>query len=418
MNKKVFIEEAGCNRRKLDLNTVRSYLNSNDYELVDNPEVADKILVATCAFKKIEEDESIQRLRHFKKYGSKMVVYGCLPDIARKRYEEFADIPKVAPREIEKIEQYFPGDKKRYSAVAASNLLGRQKRNIFVSIARLIQTKPTLNREFWHRMITNGWDKISNILHPIWTPYYLFACRGCLGKCTYCAIRNAIGALRSKPIATVVSEFQSGVRDGYRDFVILGDDPGCYGIDIGITLPELVEALFTASAEIEKSKKNTDSAQREISFYLHEIHPKFLIPYTDKFLAMERFSSVRSILCPIQSGSDHVLELMQREHTAEQFEEVVKKIRRHQPQIAFHTQLIIGFPGETEENFQETLDCVVRCRFNSVLLHPYAEKGGSASELFSDKIPAEIISKRMREAFKFFKKAGVPAYYKCPKSIY
>jgi tRNA A37 methylthiotransferase MiaB len=409
MKEKVFIEEAGCNRRQLDIKSIRNYLESNDYELVDRPEDADKILVATCAFKKLEEDESIQRLRHFRKYGAEMFVYGCLPDIAEDRYREFADIPNVAPREIEKIELLFPGNTKSYAEVADNNLIGKKSNNIFKAIVRTVQTQPTMDREFWHRMLASGRKKVTDIISPPVTPYYLFACRGCLGKCSYCAIRKSIGSVRSKPIAAVVAEFQSGIKDGYRDFTILGDDPGCYGIDLEITLPELLQALFAAAAE-DKARKD----KGEIVFRLNEIHPKFLIPYTEKFLTMESFASVRSILCPIQSGSNRILELMQREHTAEDFEAVVKQIRTQQPETVFNTQLIIGFPSETDDDFHESLDRVARCQFNSVVIFPYDDKFGSDSSLLPEKVPEKVIQKRMRHAFKYFARTGVTAYYKCP----
>jgi threonylcarbamoyladenosine tRNA methylthiotransferase CDKAL1 len=414
MKLKVFIEEAGCNRRKLDIKTIRAYLEGNDYELISSPEDADKILVATCAFKKLEEDESVQRIRHFRKYGPKIIVYGCLPDIARERYKEFADIPKVAPYEIEKIETHFPGNAKRFSEIIDSNLIARQNGGVFKSIARVIQTKPKMNREFFHRILTAGRKKIKDILFPPVAPYYLFICRGCVGKCSYCAIRRAIGPVRSKPIPTVVSEFQRGLEEGYRDFIILGDDPGCYGIDLGITFPDLLQSLFNAKSEIDKSKKDSGGSNREIAFHINEIHPKFFIPYTDQLLEMEGFSSVRSILCPVQSGSNRILELMQREHTAEQFEETVKKIQSKRPQIAFNTQLIIGYPSETEEDFQKTLESVVRCKFNYVVVFPYDDKDGTDSSLQPDKIPADVIEKRVRKAFSYFAKKHVTAYYKCP----
>ena len=409
MNVKIFIEEAGCNRRQLDIKTIRAYLESNNYELVTRPEDADKILVATCAFKKFEEDESVQRLRYFRKYGVEMIVYGCLPDIAVERYREFADIPKVAPREIENIEILFPGDKKRYADVASTHLIGDKSHHIFKSLTRVIQTQPTMDREFWHRLMASGRKKIADRLSPPVTPYYLFACRGCLGLCSYCAIRKSVGTVRSKPIATVVAEFQQGVKDGYRDFTILGDDPGCYGIDLGSSLPELLQALFGAAEAAE-----TERTKGKIVFRLNEIHPKFLIPYTEAFLSLESFSSVRSILCPIQSGSNRILELMQREHTAEKFETVVRKIRTQQPETVFTTQIIIGFPSEREEDFHETLDRVARCRFNSVVIFPYDDKDNSDSSLLAEKVPEKVIQQRMRQAFKYFAKAGVTAYYKCP----
>jgi threonylcarbamoyladenosine tRNA methylthiotransferase CDKAL1 len=403
MKEKVFIEEAGCNRRKLDIATIRSYLESNGYELVDRPEDADKILVMTCAFKKLEQDESVQRLRHFREYGTKMVVYGCLPDIARERYQEFADIPSVAPREMEKIEEVFPGNRIRYSAVAGSNVVGKDRSTVLQSVARVIQRQPAMDRAFWHRMRAAGRKRFADVFSSPATPYYLFVCRGCMGQCTYCAIRKAIGPVQSKPIADVVAEFQRGVAGGRREFTILGDDPGCYGLDVGSSLPELLEPLFAACA-----------GRKDIAFHLNEIHPKFLISYAEQLLALEGFSSVRSILCPIQSGSDRILKSMHREHTIPRFQAALEKIRERQPQTRFNTEIMVGFPSETEDDFQQTLDVVQRCRFDYVVIFPYDDKVGTASSLLPEKIPAGIIQKRMRKAFQHFAKAGVAAYHQCP----
>jgi threonylcarbamoyladenosine tRNA methylthiotransferase CDKAL1 len=411
MKEKVFIEKAGCNRRMLDLKTIGTYLQTNDYELVDHPEEADKILVATCAFKKAEEDDSVQRLRHFKDYGAKVVVFGCLPDIAKERYEEFSDIPKVAPREIQKIELYFPSSKTSFSEVADSNVINTTGPSVLQSIANLVQTQPKIDREFWHRLMAAGKKKIADIVSPPQPPFYLFICRGCLGKCTYCGIRFSIGTVHSKPIAAVVEEFYHGVKEGFRQFTVIGDDPGCYGIDLGSSLPALLQELFTAANDVRKHENGAGAALGEIAFYLNEIHPKFLIPYTDTLLAMDGFSAVRGILCPVQSGSDRILEIMQREHTARQFEEMMTKLHAQLPKTVFTTQLIIGFPSETEEDFHNTLDLVVRCKIDYAVISPYHDKDRTGSSQLPDKVPAEVIQKRMNEAFRFFKKAGVGAYY-------
>lgn len=413
MSLKIYIDPAGCNRRQLDLKTIRTYLESNGYILVDRPEYADRILVGTCAFKKLEEDESVKRLRLLRRYDSDIVVYGCLPDIAEERYREFSDIPKVAPKEIENIEKIFPGDKKRFAEIRDDNLVGAKKNQIFKSIVKVLQIEPAIDREFWHRMLSSGRKKIKDVLSPPVTPYYLFVCRGCRGLCSYCAIRKSVGDVRSKPVAVVVDEFRRGLSEGYRDFTILGDDPGCYGLDIGSSLPELLQALFAVSAE----EGLTDSAAvagHKVVFRLNEIHPKFLIPYTDDLLAMNGLSFFDSILCPIQSGNNRILQLMQREHTAEQIAETLLKIRAIQPEAIFNTQIIIGFPTETEEEFRDTLHFVAGCRFSSVVVFPYDDKTGTDSEQIYEKVPAKVIQRRMREAFRYFASEGVAAYYKCP----
>lgn len=410
---KVYIDSAGCNRRQLDLKTIRSYLETNDYILVERPEDADKILVGTCAFKKLEEDDSVKRLRHFRKYDSEIVVYGCLPDIAEERYREFSDLPKIAPKEIEKIEKVFPGSKKDFVEIKDDNVVGVKSKKIYKSIVKVLQLEPSMDREFWHRLLSSGRKKLKDVLSTPVTPFYLFVCRGCEGKCSYCAIRKSVGTVHSKPVAVVIDEFHRGFREGYRDFTILGDDPGCYGLDIGSSLPELMRALFAASAEVEMGQER-GTAEGKVVFRINEIHPKFLIPYVDELLAMGGFSSFDSILCPLQSGNNRILQLMQREHTVEQLEEMVMKIRAVRPQMVFNTQIIIGFPTETEDEFKDTLHFVARCRFSSVVVFPYDDKSGTDSARIQEKVPARVIQKRMREAFRYFAREGVAAYYKCP----
>jgi tRNA A37 methylthiotransferase MiaB len=174
-------------------------------------------------------------------------------------------------------------------------------------------------------------------------------------------------------------------------------------LDMGSSLPELLEPLFAACA-----------GRKDIAFHLNEIHPKFLISYAEQLLALEGFSSVRSILCPIQSGSDRILKSMHREHTIPRFQAALEKIRERQPQTRFNTEIMVGFPSETEDDFQQTLDVVQRCRFDYVVIFPYDDKVGTASSLLPEKIPAGIIQKRMRKAFQHFAKAGVAAYHQCP----
>ncbi|HLP80397.1 MAG TPA: hypothetical protein VK141_00220, partial [Nitrosomonas sp.] len=288
MKLKVYIEEGGCIRRKLDLNKIRLYLETNDYEFVDRPEDADKILVGTCAFKKLEEEESIQRVKHYMKYDpKKMVVYGCFPDIAKDRFKEFNDISKVAPREIDKIEIHFPVNTKKFSEIDDSNLMGERRESTFKAIVRTIQTRPTLDSEYMRRLIDMVKQRVKNIFDSQPDAFYLFISRGCLGKCTFCARRRSIGSIQSKPVDTVISEFHRGIADGHREFVVFGDDPGCYGIDQGTTLPELMKALFSAAANVKNSENGSGIAKKEITFYLDEIHPKFLITYAEKFLTLE-----------------------------------------------------------------------------------------------------------------------------------
>jgi tRNA A37 methylthiotransferase MiaB len=220
--------------------------------------------------------------------------------------------------------------------------------------------------------------------------------------------------VRSKPIDEVVGEFRRGVDEGYRTFNILGDDPGCYGIDLSTSLPQLLSALFEASQSLELHVGEQPNGSRPIRFRIREIHPKFLIPYHAQMLDMEGFSLVTNVLVPVQSGSDRVLQLMEREHTAADLLQALQRIREQCPTVKLDTQVIVGFPGETEADLQQTLDFVRAARFDSVVLFPYDDKEGSEASLLGSKIPQAEIRRRMRRSFRYFDRARIQAYSKCP----
>jgi len=413
MRIKVYLEDAGCDRRRLDMRTIRAYLQANEYELVGDPAQADKIILSTCAFKQKEEDESVRRLRSLRKYGDKVVVYGCLPDIASQRYVEFEDIPFVSPRELESISGHFAGTQVPFGEVGEAHVLerefpdlGRAKRRIEVGLPA--------RAEMLHQARVRGPERLRDLLRGTKSePFYLFVCRGCRGQCSYCAIRQPIGRLESKPIRAVVADLERGLAEGFRDFVILGDDPGCYGLDIGVTLPQLMGALFDASDVVE-SQVDRANGHGPIGFQIREIHPKYLVEYYQSMIALPGFGRVEEILCPVQSGSDRVLGLMRREHSAGDFSQAIQAIRRDRPDMRLSTQIIVGFPTETTEDFQSTLDLVVDGEFDSVVVFPYHDKMGSHSSEIDGKVPQTEIDHRMRYAFRHFREQRVRAYYTCP----
>ncbi len=408
---KVYIDEAGCKRRQLDIHTIKKYLVANGHSLVENPEDSDRILVSTCAFKQKEEDDSIKRLRFFRKYGREIMVFGCLPDIAKERYREFADCHKVAPKEIENLDRYFEHDTVNFADMATANTIANKHPDLVKSLKRKIQSGDLFNGELFAETAQAGASRLRELFSKPQESWFLFVCRGCHGRCSYCAIRRSVGPVKSKPLSRVVEEFRLGLGAGYRTFNILGDDPGCYGLDIGESLPGLFAALMNdlpAAATVPGIQEN------EVRFQLKEIHPKFLISYADRLVSRTLFRRVESMLCPVQSGSDRILKLMDREHTAGELKSVLLRTRHENPGIILDTQIIVGFPSETEADFQATLDMVKSSGYDSVVVFPYHDKEGTPASEIGAKVPAPEIRKRMREAFRYFGKNGIKAYYSCP----
>jgi tRNA A37 methylthiotransferase MiaB len=408
--KKVYFDEAGCDRRRLDLTKIRAYLATNGYGIATRPEDADLVVVVTCAFKKREEDESVARLRVLRRSGREMLVYGCLADIAPHRYGEFADLPSLAPRELERIDKFFGDLRVPFAEVGEANVVQRANGGLVSLVRKKVQTGSLLGGASAGELAESGMRALRDLVRKRRDPWSLFVCRGCRGRCSYCGIRRSIGGVRSKAVETIVGEFRNGVSAGHREFSVLGDDPGCYGVDIGDTLPRLLDALATACEE-PTAKKVFNGAG---VFHVREIHPKFAIAYEREITGGRAFRRVKSVLCPVQSGNARVLELMEREHGPGDLARTMLHARSRNPEIVLDTQIIVGFPTETDEEFGDTLRLVRDGGFSSVVVFPYHDKEGAPAAEIEPKVPAATIKRRMREAFRWFRREGIKAYYSCP----
>jgi threonylcarbamoyladenosine tRNA methylthiotransferase CDKAL1 len=413
MTVRVYIEEGGCDRRQLDAATIRSYLNANDYILVDDPREADRILVVTCAFKSKEEEASLRRLRSLRKYGRDILVYGCLPAIAGKRFAEFSDLPTLGPSELEDIGDHFEGTRVPFAEIRSANVieprsneLVRARRRIEAGLFPWQEVSDRIRKLRSKRSMTSaGKDE---------SAYNLFVSRGCRGTCSYCAIKKAIGSLRSKLVDEVVAELRQGIGEGYRTFNIVADDPGCYGLDRSSTFPQLLRALLDASDPPTAPDGSHAVGEDVTGFYIRDIHPKYLVLYHGEMLDIPLFSRVSGILCPVQSGSDRILELMCREHTSADLLEVMRRLRGARSDMVLDTQIIAGFPTETEDDFERTLSFVRDAEFDSVLVFPYDNKEDTPASKLTDQVPPDVIQRRVRDAFRFFRREGIDAYYSCP----
>lgn len=413
MGEKIYIEADGCNRRLLEMGKIRNYLETNDYECVDSPNKAEYILLATCAFKKNEEEHSISRLRVLKKFEAELMIYGCLPDISPEKFQEFAGIRHIAPKNLERIDDFFNDIKVKYADIPESNLIeSHRQKPVLNALKTKVKTGEIFKKEFYGRTkrflkqrLTNNKNESKN--------FYLYICRGCLGKCSYCAIRRAVGTVKSKNISEIVEEFNGGYQYGYRNFIILGDDPGCYGIDKNTTFHELLSALLEKSEALAKDLNKNRDSDNNTGFYINEIHPKFLIMYENELIKLMSKSRLKGILCPIQSGNNRILKLMNREHTAEELKGVINKIKELNPDIQLSTQIITGFPSETDAEFFQTINFLKDTEFNTVTVFPYHDKINTPASKLDKKIPEKEIQKRAKMAVEFLDRSGIEAYTKC-----
>ena len=204
---------------------------------------------------------------------------------------------------------------------------------------------------------------------------------GCENFCSYCIIPYTRGKQRSKDPDLVIKEIETLVSNGYKEIVLTGIHTGHYGSDLKTTFPDLLKRIV---------KINGLERLRISSIEITELNDEF-------FEVLKANPIIVSHLhIPLQAGSDTVLQAMNRKYLTNYFEAKVKKIREIRPDISLTTDVIVGFPGETEEEFQETLDFVSKIKFTKVHVFPYSRRKGTKADTMPNQIPENIKKERVK----------------------
>jgi tRNA A37 methylthiotransferase MiaB len=244
--------------------------------------------------------------------------------------------------------------------------------------------------------------------------FHLHICRGCLGNCSYCAIRRAIGALASQPIDGIVEQFHNGLERGHRDFVILGDDVGAYGRDHGQTFPDLMSRLVDELESMANHASGNNNHLADTGFHIQELHPRWLVLYKQALLNLIESGRIKSVLCPIESGSHRILDLMNRRYNVDEISEFFQEARSICPDIKLSTQLIVGFPSETDEELEDSLRIATRIHFDQVTVFPYDQKEGTPASRIVPQVDDQTIQRRLQRAREYFRHEGIETFLSCP----
>jgi len=334
---KVKVVTLGCSKNLVDSENIITQLRGNDFDVHhESDEDANIVIVNTCGFIDLAKEESVNTILHYaevKKQGGieKLLVTGCLSE----RYKQ--DLEK----EIPQVDAYF-------GTLELPGLLAK------------------LNADYKHELI--GERAITTPQHYA----YLKISEGCNRTCSFCAIPLMRGKHISKPIEDLVKEAQSLARRGVKELMLIAQELTYYGLDLykKRKLNELLDAL----CEVEGIEW----------IRLHYAYPsKFP---RDVFEVMARQPKVCNYLdIPLQHGSNTVLDRMRRQITVEETTDLIKYAREVVPDIAIRTTFLVGFPGETEQEFEELCSHVKEMRFERLGVFQYShEEGTSGYELVDD----------------------------------
>ncbi len=304
---RIYIETYGCSLNHADSHAMISLLEKADFTIVNSPEDSDLVILNTCTVKTPTETKILRRIKELNK---PLVIAGCMPQ-AEPSKKELAGYAQVGVFQIPNIVQIVEEALENNPIIA----LAHQEYNRL----NIPHSSP---------------NKVIDII-PI--------CQGCLGApCTYCLIKKARGNLFSYEPNAILRRVQDSVDSGKKVIWLTAQDTGAYGKDIGTNLPELLKLLTQVKGNywLRVGMANPNHVKE----YLYELIEVFKSPRIFKFLHI-----------PVQSGSNKVLEKMRREYTREEFIAIVNEFKKEIPNITISTDLIAGFPGETDSQFQESI---------------------------------------------------------------
>lgn len=350
---KVFIESYGCTFNQADGQIIAGNLLANDIDIVDNIDEADIIIVNTCYVKLPTEDKMTFRIQKLQKEypNKKIIVGGCMVEIDPEKLDKIGpDVSWIGPHQLNKsagvVNATYCGDVIRETGFSKESK---------VCVPKL------------------GDESLIHILQ---------ICEGCLGACTFCCTRFARGPLNSYPIADIVGEAQKAIENGACEIQLTAQDTAAFGRDSGEKLSDLI-----------KEVANLDG---DFRVRVGMMHPKNILNDVDEIIdAMKHPKVYDFIHLPVQSGSDKVLSDMRRGHTVEQYLDIVSKFKKEIPDVTLATDIIVGYPTESDEDFDETVKLLEEIKPSLIHLSKYQHRKGAISSSLPE-IPHEIMKKRSK----------------------
>lgn len=349
---KVGFVSLGCSKNLIDTEMMIGVFKNNGFTIVNNPQTANIIVINTCGFIEPAKEEAINtilEMAEYKKTGKCkiLVATGCLVE----RYKE--ELEKALP-EVDMFLKYSDyAEEKGKSAEAFAKVLKQIAQDKKIEKTQL---------DFMDRVITTGKNYA-----------YLRIAEGCSNRCTYCAIPYIRGAFVSRKIEDILEEAEMLVKSGRRELILIAQDTSKYGVDI-YKKPQLAKLLK------ELCKIKDLKWIRFLYTYPEDITDE-LIEVVKKEDKICKYFDI-----PIQHISDKVLKRMNRKCTGESIRKVISKLRKEIPNVVIRTTVMVGFPGETNEDFEELYNFIKETKFDKLGAFTYSKEDGTPASRLKEQI--------------------------------
>jgi tRNA-2-methylthio-N6-dimethylallyladenosine synthase len=359
----------GCQMNEYDSERVAGLLREREYELTNDESAADVILLNTCAIREKAEEKVFSKLgelRRLKATRPDLVigVMGCMAQLQQ------ATVLRRAPQ----VDLVFGSP-----AIARVGELverARHERRPVLETGEAPLVKITAKPPSGDRLKA-----------------FVTVMEGCEKHCTFCVVPRTRGRERSHPPAAIVAEIEGLVAEGCREVTLLGQTVNAYGRDL--TPPTDLAELFARVNDVEGLERIRFTTSNP-----YNLTPKLIRAMRDVPKVCEWFH------LPLQSGSDRVLERMNRGYTRARYLELIDALREVEPAMAFSTDVIVGFPGETEADFEATLEVVEQVQYDNVFVFRYSRRPGTPAATMPDQVPDDVKADRNRRLLEVAQRVG------------
>ena len=404
MKKVLIYDITPCGRRKLDAKKLSIYFEKNGYKIVRKPEKADFIIINTCAYSDERAMFAINKIKELQKYKAELIVAGCLSGIEKDKLSEVFDGKTITTKDINNIDNLFPHHKIKFDNLPDENIFWQNKeRNKALKKMRKLLVNNSIINAIRNFLKNNLRKELNLLFFSKDEVFHIQISQGCSANCAYCAIRNAIGKHKSKPFEECISEVKRGILQGYKKLFITADDSGCYGTDIGRTFPELLKSIV----EIDQ----------DFTIGIESVRPEWIIKYQDEIEPILKTGKIDFIGCSVQSGSERILKLMHRNPDVQKVKTSILRLKEAYSKLILITEIIIGFPTETEEEFHQTIDLLKDLPFDIGYIYAYSDRSGTDAEKITPKIPPKEISRRMNYSKRFLRSLGYNVRFERTKTV-
>jgi len=346
-----YFESYGCTMNHGESKIMQDMLRKEGHTIVSDLKNSDALVLVTCTVIETTERRMMRRLQTFSQTKKPVVVAGCMASVQKEQ------ILDVNPNAI-----IFPPQ----SLGDIGKLIKELSKRKPISMKKMDVAKTEIK-------------KTADTIIPISS--------GCLGSCTYCITRIARGELRSCPPEILIDSMKKALTEGYKEIRLSSQDTAAYGADIDFNLPKLL--------------KKIESLDGDFKVRVGMMNPENVIPILSDLIDAYKNQRIFKFLhLPVQSGSNKILEKMGRGYTINDFFNVVDGFRRYFPHITISTDVIVGFPQETEEDFNQTVKLIKKLKPDILNITRFSPRPKTPAMKMDNKIPSRIAKDRSRELTK------------------